>query len=104
MTARKEFPADADEARIDRDVTREELAETLDALAHKLDVKNRVGQQVDTTINSAAAKVADVVSEPAAEKFRTGANAVRNNPAPAFAGALAVVLLARLILRRRRRP
>jgi hypothetical protein len=101
MTARKEFPADAEEARIDRDVTREELAETLTALGHKLDLKSRAAERVDATINQATDKVADVLSAPAAEKFRHGAAAVRSNPLPVFAGALALVVLIRFLVRRK---
>lgn len=101
MSERKDFPADAGQARIDRDVTREELSETLEALGHKLDVKARVGERVDSTIEQATGKVADAVSQPAAEKFRTGATAVRNNPLPVFAGVFALVVLLRILLRRR---
>ena len=36
-----DFPKDAEEARLDRDTTREELTETLTALGQKLDVKTR---------------------------------------------------------------
>jgi hypothetical protein len=95
------FPKDAEEARLDRDATREELTETLKALGHKLDVKKRVGENVDAKLDQATAKVADVVSEPAAEKFRKSAGVVRNNPLPIFASILALLVAIRLILRRR---
>ncbi|HKN52125.1 MAG TPA: DUF3618 domain-containing protein [Amycolatopsis sp.] len=95
------FPKDAEEARIDRDTTREELAETLEALGHKLDVKARVKHSVDEKLDVATAKVADVVSEPAARTFRTGADAVRSNPIPVFAALLALLITIRLIMRRR---
>jgi hypothetical protein len=95
------FPKDAEEARIDRDVTREELAETLDALGKKLDVKTRVSESVDEKLDQATATVAGKLSDPAAERFRKGAEAVRGNPLPAFAGILGIVILLRLILRRR---
>ncbi|GAA4530042.1 DUF3618 domain-containing protein [Amycolatopsis samaneae] len=103
MTEREKFPADAEEARADRDVTREELTETLGALAGKLDVKNRVRENVDGRLDQATARIASTVSVPAAEKFRRGAEAVRNRPLPVFATAFAVVFLIRLLLRRRRR-
>jgi len=97
----QDFPKDAEEARLDRDVTREELTETLQALGHKLDVKTRINESVDGTLDQATARVADVVSEPAAQKFRQGAEVVRRNPLPVL-GALVVMIVAiRLIARRR---
>ncbi|WP_037366381.1 DUF3618 domain-containing protein [Amycolatopsis orientalis] len=96
MTDRK-----VEQARADRDVTREELAETLDALGQKLDVRTRAGEKVDETIDRAAKQVEKTVSAPAAEKVRTGAQAVRNNPLPLFAAVLGGVVVLRLLLRRR---
>ncbi|MFD2472872.1 DUF3618 domain-containing protein [Amycolatopsis silviterrae] len=97
MTERK-----VEEAKADRDVTREELAETLDALGHKLDVRTRAADKVDDTIDRATSQVEKTVSAPAAEKFRSGAEAVRNNPLPLFAAVLGGVLAIRLLARRRK--
>lgn len=97
----RDFPKDAEEARLDRDTTREELTETLEALGHKLDVKTRVKESVDEKLDQAAAKVAEVTNEPTAAKFRRSAGVVRANPLPVFAGVLGLLILIRLILRRR---
>jgi Fe-S cluster assembly scaffold protein SufB len=96
-----DFPKNAEEARLDRDTTREELTETLEALGHKLDVKARVSDGIDEKLDQATAKVADVTNEPTAVRFRQGADAVRAHPLPVFAGVLGLVILIRLILRRR---
>ncbi|ONF69950.1 DUF3618 domain-containing protein [Amycolatopsis keratiniphila] len=96
-----DFPKNAEEARADRDVTREELTETLDALGKKMDVKARVNDNLDAKVDQASAAISDKVSEPAAEKFRQGTEIVRANPVPIFAGVLALLVTIRLILRKR---
>ncbi|MEA5365079.1 DUF3618 domain-containing protein [Amycolatopsis sp., V23-08] len=96
-----DFPKNAEEARLDRDTTREELTETLNALGQKLDVKTRVTENVDEKLDQATAKVADLTNATAAVKFRQGADAVRANPLPIFAGVLGLVLVIRLVQRRR---
>ncbi|MGK4591927.1 DUF3618 domain-containing protein [Amycolatopsis sp. w19] len=96
-----DFPKNAEEARADRDVTREELTETLDALGKKMDVKTRVNDTLDAKVDQASAKISDKVSEPAADKFRQGTEIVRANPLPIFAGVLALLVTIRLILRKR---
>lgn len=96
-----DFPKNAEEARADRDVTREELTETLDALGNKLDVKSRVNDNLDAKVDEASELISEKVSEPAAEKFRQGTEIVRANPVPIFAGILALLIAIRLILRRR---
>ncbi|ANN16995.1 hypothetical protein SD37_15975 [Amycolatopsis orientalis] len=96
-----DFPKNAEEARADRDVTREELTETLDALGQKLDVKARVNENLDAKVDQASEKIAEKVSEPAADKFRQGTEIVRANPLPVFAGILALLVTIRLIMRKR---
>ncbi|WP_037306275.1 DUF3618 domain-containing protein [Amycolatopsis orientalis] len=96
-----DFPKNAEEARADRDVTREELTETLDALGQKLDVKARVNDNLDAKVDQAGEKIAEKISEPAAEKFRQGTEVVRANPLPVFAGILALLVTIRLIMRKR---
>jgi len=95
-------PSEEEIARADRDVTRQEMAETLDALAHKLDVRSRAAERVDATIDQATAKIARTMPSPAAETFRSGALAVRSKPVPVFAAVFGVVVLLRLLARRRR--
>ncbi|MFI7116051.1 DUF3618 domain-containing protein [Amycolatopsis sp. NPDC049868] len=96
-----DFPKNAEEARADRDVTREELTETLDALGKKMDVKARVKDDLDAKVDQASATISDKISEPAGEKFRQGTEIVRANPLPIFAGVLALLVTIRLILRKR---
>ncbi|MFJ1759934.1 DUF3618 domain-containing protein [Amycolatopsis sp. NPDC088138] len=96
-----DFPKNAEEARLDRDTTREELTETLNALGQKLDVKTRVHENVDEKLDQATAKVADLTNPTTAVKFRQGADTVRANPVPIFAGVLGLVIVIRLVMRRR---
>ncbi|AUI58135.1 DUF3618 domain-containing protein [Amycolatopsis sp. BJA-103] len=96
-----DFPKNAEEARADRDVTREELTETLDALGQKLDVKTRVNDNLDAKVDQASAKISEKVSEPAADKFRQGTEVVRANPLPIFVGVFALLVTIRLIMRKR---
>lgn len=97
-----EFPKNAEEARLDRDLTREELTETLEALEHKLDVKTRTKEAVDAKLDQATAQAATVLSEPAAEKLREGVEVVRRNKLPAIAGLVALLIAIKLIISRSR--
>ncbi|GAA3565622.1 DUF3618 domain-containing protein [Amycolatopsis ultiminotia] len=96
----KDFPRDAEEARADRDVTRQELTETLEALSGKLDVKTRLHEGIDAKLDHAQATIADKAGSSAAEKFRSGADAVRANPLPMAAGLLGILIVIRLRIRR----
>jgi hypothetical protein len=104
MSDAKDFPTNAEQARLDRDLTREELTETLDALGHKLDVKTRAKEGLDVKIDQASAQIAAKVSEPAAERFRQGADAVRRNPMPIFAAVLGLLIAIRLAVRSAKKP
>jgi hypothetical protein len=97
---KKEFPATDDDLRLDRDVTRQELGETVEALAHKLDVKARVNDSVDEKLDLATAKVSDAVSPEAAQRLRGGADLVRAHPLPVFGAVLALILAIRFGKRR----
>ncbi|MFI5606959.1 DUF3618 domain-containing protein [Amycolatopsis sp. NPDC051903] len=97
----REFPETPEEVRVDRDATRAELAQTLDTLEQKLDVRPKIAHGIDARLDQAEAKVGGVVGEPAAAKFRHGADTVRANPVPVFAGVLGLIIVLRLILRRR---
>ena len=66
--------------------TRNELGETVEALAHKADVKARAGEKVDEA------------KETAHEKFEQGRAAV---PVPVIAGVIAAALVALVLIRRR---
>jgi hypothetical protein len=98
---KKDFPSTEQDVRLDRDVTRQELGDTVEALAHKLDVRARLKEGVDDKLDQATAKVADVVSPPAAVRLRHGADVVRANPLPVFGGLLALVVAVKLALRAR---
>ncbi|MFC0111302.1 DUF3618 domain-containing protein [Kibdelosporangium aridum] len=95
----KGFPTNAEQARIDRDATREEITETLTALVHKLDVKSRANEAVGDSIDRASTKIADKVSPSAAVRFRQYAYAMRNHPFRVIAVIVALVVGIRLSLR-----
>ncbi|QWF86043.1 DUF3618 domain-containing protein [Amycolatopsis sp. CA-230715] len=96
-------PHNEKDVRVDRDATRQELGETVEALAHKLDVPSRVHETVDDKLDKATDKLVDAVPDPAAGKVRHGADAVRANPAPVFAALLALLVAIRLVARRKAR-
>ncbi|MCE7010909.1 DUF3618 domain-containing protein [Kibdelosporangium philippinense] len=96
-----DFPKTAEQARIDRDATREEITETLNALAYKLNVKGRASEAVGDSIDRASTKIAGKVSPSAAERFRHSAYAVRNHPLRVIAVLVALVVAIRLSLRLR---
>jgi MYXO-CTERM domain-containing protein len=77
------------EAEIER--TRDELGETVAALAEKTDVKKHAREKVDE-----AKARADQTAAAAAE-------AAQRNPAPVIAAAVAVALVGIVLVRRRRR-
>jgi len=90
--------APALEAEIER--TREEVAETVDLLAAKLDVKGRVRDQVSHTAESTKASAAHQLRS-AREKATDG----RGRPTPAamsVAAGVAVGVIAVLVVRSRR--
>lgn len=90
------FPANAEQARLDIELTRQELGETVEALAHKVNVPARAKEQVDQV----KAKVKEKVPEPVAEGAVQVADTVRRNPWPIAGGVLALLILIRLIARR----
>lgn len=96
-------PRDEKDVRVDRDATRQELGETVEALAHKLDAPSRVRGTVGGKLDEATEKLVDAVPESAAGKVRHGADAVRANPMPVFAALLALLVTFRLVARRKAR-
>ncbi|MFD8494535.1 DUF3618 domain-containing protein [Amycolatopsis sp. NPDC059657] len=93
-----DFPKNAEEAKLDREVTRQELTETLEALGTKLDVKTRVKESVDEKLDEATAKL----PEPAASKVRAGAEVVRRNKIPVLAGFAGLLIVIKIIVSRSR--
>ncbi|SDY43803.1 Protein of unknown function [Amycolatopsis xylanica] len=91
-----DFPKNAEEAKLDREVTRQELTETLEALGDKLDVKTRVKESVDEKLDQATAKL----PEPAASKVREGAEVVRRNKIPVLAGFVGLLIVLKIIVSR----
>ncbi|HJQ48407.1 MAG TPA: DUF3618 domain-containing protein [Amycolatopsis sp.] len=96
-----DFPKRTDDVRLDRDATREELAETITALGDKFDVKTRVQKTVGEKLDQVETKVADVAGPRNAARVRHGAEVVRGNPVPVFAGLLVLMVVIRLLVRRR---
>ena len=98
-----------EEIRADIDQTREEVGDTVEALAAKTDVKAQARQRIDEVKGNARAKVDEVKTK---AQSSTPASAqqggqqvvakVRENPAPLALGA--AVLVAFLIGRRTARP
>ena len=84
------------EAEIER--TREELGETVAALAEKTDVKKQAQEKVDEA-KAKARQAADA----AAETAQDVAAEARRNPAPVIAAVSVVALVAIVVVRRRRR-
>ncbi|QFU88888.1 DUF3618 domain-containing protein [Amycolatopsis sp. YIM 10] len=74
------FPRDAEQARLDIELTRQELGETVEALAHKVNVPAR-----------------------AKEQAQQAAVSVRRNPWPVAGGGAAVLALIVLLIVRRSR-
>jgi len=114
--ATAETPGDgaSDPERIESEIeeTREELGETVAALADKTDVKKQAKQKVEETKAAARDKASDTAEsakqtvEDLPEQASAAANramaAVQANPAPAAAGALGLLLVVLLIRRARR--
>jgi hypothetical protein len=94
-----------DAIRSDIEQTREELGDTVEALAAKTDVKARVHERVEETKATAKEKISGVTDK-APDSAQSGAatviEKVRANPVPLVAGA--ALVLAFIIGRRSARP
>jgi hypothetical protein len=97
--------SDPEQIREEIEATRQELGDTVEALAYKADVKARVRDKIESTRESAAGKLGKA-REASPESVTSGAKQVsqraRENPVPlgvagAFAGGF---LLGRLTRRR----
>src|SRR5689334_14202360 len=93
---------DADKAAIQADIeqTREQLAQTVDALSHKLDVKEQARHKVDETKERARQKV-DTTKTRVVETSQVARQKAAEIPPPVI--AVTVVALISLIVWRRRR-
>ena len=98
-----------DEIRADIEQTREEVGDTVEALAAKTDVKAQAHARIDEVKGNVKAKADDVKAkaqsstpESAQQGGQQVVNTVRENPAPFVLGA--AVLVAFLIGRRTARP
>ena len=102
-------PQDPEELRREIEHTREELGDTVEALAYKADVKAQAKERVEEAKAGAAQKRDEVVSKvkratpgSAQAGAESATRAVRGNPVPAaLAGAFAAGLLAGRMLARR---
>lgn len=93
-------PADPAELRRDIENVRTEMADTVNALVHKLDVKGRAEDKAREIKAQATEKIQEVRTQ-APEKAKQLAETVQRKPHVAVGAALAGLVL--LILRRRRR-
>jgi ElaB/YqjD/DUF883 family membrane-anchored ribosome-binding protein len=91
-----------EEIQADIEATREELGETVSALAEKADVKGQAQRKVEETKRQAQANISGV-SDTAKELAVRAPERARENPVPLAIAASAVGLAAIVWLRRRRR-
>ena len=109
--AEQKTSKDPEQIEAEIDETREDLGETVAALADKTDVKKQAHNKVEETKEAARAKVSET-SDLAKEKFEAMPEAawqtanrtlevLRENPAPAVA-SLGALLVVAMIVRRRR--
>ena len=98
-----------EEIRADIEQTREEVGDTVEALAGKTDVKAQANRRVEeikanlhAKADQAKAKLADATPANAQEGGRTVATKIRQNPVPLALGG--AVLLAFALGRRTSRP
>ena len=87
--ATAEGSSDPDQLRAEIDATREELGDTVEALAEKADVKTRVHEKVDERKEAAQEKVASVQST------------AEENKTPMIAAGIGALLLLLFLIRRR---
>ncbi|WP_116041871.1 DUF3618 domain-containing protein [Amycolatopsis palatopharyngis] len=93
-----QFPESAEQARADRDLTRQELGETVEQLSHKADVPARVREQTGRS----AEQLREKVPQPVAARAQQAAAVVRQYPLPVAGAAIGLSLLAVKGARRKR--
>ena len=99
-----EEPTDED-LRLDAELTRQELAETVAALGAKADVKTRVrtaAKERAEAIRTGGDELVDTLPDPVAKTVRPAWTTMANRPAIPF-GALLALIAALLIWRRVRK-
>ncbi|APU16719.1 DUF3618 domain-containing protein [Actinoalloteichus fjordicus] len=115
--ARPDGPSEPGDLRLDIELTREELGDTVEALAQKFDVSNRLkgefhgrtdamrasathlGEQADEW----AGRVSEKLPPSMARRFDQAVSSVREHPGPAAAATLVAMLMLRRVTRRRKR-
>lgn len=96
-------PTDED-LRHDVDLTRQELADTVDALADKADIKGRArraGQEKVTALHDRGQELAGRLPDPVAERVRPMLTAAARRPAATVGGLALLLVLLRVLSRRR---
>lgn len=96
------FPQDPEQARLDLELTRRELGETIDELERRLNAPARVREQAD----HAARAVHDRISHSVVDGAGEAAATVRRNPSPVLAtgaGLVGFLIVIRFLRRRRAR-
>jgi hypothetical protein len=93
----REIPEDPQQLRAAIDETRSDLGDTVEALAAKADVKGQVRESVEERKQQLREG-----REQAQAKVAGAAGQARSRPAPYLGGAIAVLLLLLVFLRRRR--
>lgn len=125
---RSEFPATPEEIRVDRDLAREELEQTVSELTDKLDIPARAETKIHDTTQAAKQRTAETgqhaldtaartrakagdllanatpsISEPVEDIVKQATESIRRNRVPvALIGAVSAAVLTWAILRRRR--
>jgi ElaB/YqjD/DUF883 family membrane-anchored ribosome-binding protein len=100
-------PSETEQLRVEIEATREELGDTVEALAHKADVKEQVSEKVTEKKREAKAKVEDLGSKVGEAQAKVAqappVQQARERPWIPIAGAAVVGLLLIVLLKRRGR-
>lgn len=106
---RPRFPANVEEARTDIELTREELGDTVEALAHKVNVRERAGEvwqektePVREKAQHAVDRAREVTPEPVVQSAASVVEVVRKRPGPVLIGAGAAIIAGWLMAGRRK--
>lgn len=89
--SQSEFPRDAEQARVDRDLTRQELGETVQELAHKVNVPEQARLQARHT----ADELRERLPRPVAAGSEQLVAVARQNPLATAAVVVVLVVLVR---------
>ncbi|PRX48616.1 uncharacterized protein DUF3618 [Prauserella shujinwangii] len=98
----REFPRDAEQARTDIELTRQELGDTVEALAEKANVPARAREQLQQRSDQAVQKARESLPPEAAHRVEQAVETVNRNPAAVLGAVVATVIVLRLVLRRRK--